>query len=115
MSFLSDIKTIILGAGLAVETSFFSEDPPDTYAVITPMIDDLADYADDLPQKEVCEARISVFTKSNYTSIKNSLTRAFLSAGWTITDRRYIEFDPKTGYHHYNIDVENVYEYEMEE
>ncbi|MBQ3265064.1 MAG: hypothetical protein IJH07_04740 [Ruminococcus sp.] len=115
MSFLSDIKAIIQDAGVPVATSFFDEEPPDTYAVITSMIDDLAAYADDLPQKEVCEARISVFTKRNYTSIKNSLTRAFLSAGFTITDRRYIEFDPKTGYHHYNIDVENVYEYEMEE
>ena len=35
-----------------------------------------------------------------------------LTAGFTITDRRYIAHEDDTGYHHYAIDVAKEYEQE---
>ena len=61
---------------------------------------------------ETQEARLSLFTKGSYTKLKNSLVRALLGADFYITDRRYIGFETETGYHHYAIDVAQIYELE---
>ena len=58
------------------------------------------------------EARLSLFTKGSYTKLKNDLVRALLGADFYITDRRYIGFETETGYHHYAIDVAQIYELE---
>lgn len=58
------------------------------------------------------EARLSLFTKGSYTKLKNDLVRALLGADFYITDRRYIGFEAETGYHHYAIDVAQIYELE---
>ena len=38
---------------------------------------------------------------------------ALLGADFYITDRRYIGFETETGYHHYAIDVAQIYELEV--
>ena len=43
---------------------------------------------------------------------KKQLSKALLSADFTITDRRYIGHEDDTGYHHYAIDVAKTYETE---
>ena len=48
----------------------------------------------------------------NYTKLKNALVRALLGADFYITDRRYIGFETETGYHHYAIDVAQIYDLE---
>ena len=58
------------------------------------------------------EARLSLFSKGNYTKIKNGIVRSLLASDFTITDRRYIERENDTGYHHYAIDVAKSYELE---
>ena len=44
--------------------------------------------------------------------LKNDIVNAFLKAEYTITNRQYIGYETDTGYHHYNIDVDNYYEME---
>lgn len=69
-------------------------------------------HADNAPGCETQEARLSLFTKGSYTKLKNALVRALLGADFYITDRRYIGFETETGYHHYAIDVAQIYELE---
>jgi hypothetical protein len=113
MSILEELNTLLTGMGLSVETGVFSGTPPDEYLVITPLTDTFDGYADDLPQQEIQEARLSLFSKGSYTARKNQIVRSLLENNFTVTDRRYIGHEDDTGYHHYAIDVAK--EYEMEE
>ena len=110
MSLLSDLRAIAECCGVPVETGVFSGKAPDTYLVITPLSDSFGLHADDTPVCETQEARLSLFTKGSYTQLKNNLVRALLGADFYITDRRYIGFETETGYHHYAIDVAQLYE-----
>ena len=114
MSILNELNLIADMCDIPVETGRFSGVPPDTYMVITPLIDLFEVHADNLPGYEVQEARLSLFVKGNYTTIKNTIVRTLLGADFTITDRRYIGHEDDTGYHHYAIDVAKSYEFQLE-
>ena len=109
MSLLSELTKIAEGCGLPVETGVFSGTPPEEYMVITPMAESFGLHADNLPEYETQEARLSLFSKGSYTKRKNAVVRALLGADFTITDRRYIGHEDDTGYHHYAIDVAKLY------
>lgn len=109
MSLLSELTDIAEGCGLPVETGVFSGEPPKEYLVITPMADTFALHADNLPEFETQEARLSLFSKGSYTQRKEQLSKALLTADFVITDRRYIGHEDDTGYHHYAIDVAKLY------
>ena len=111
MSLLEKLNNLIAGCGLPVETGVFSETAPDAYVVITPLSDTFGAFADNRPQADTQEARLSVYDKGNYTAKKNSIARALLGADFTITDRRFIEREDDTGYFHYAIDVAKTYEW----
>ena len=104
MSLLSDLQTIAEHCGVPVETGVFSGKAP--------LSDNFELHADNAPGCETQEARLSLFTKGSYTKLKNALVRALLGADFYITDRRYIGFETETGYHHYAIDVAQIYELE---
>ena len=112
MSLLSELKIVIEAVGLPVETGVFSDEPPDEYVVVTPLADTYELHADNLPGYETQEARLSLFSKGNYTAIKDTLVRALLGADFCITDRRYIDHEDDTGYHHYAIDVAKLFRLE---
>lgn len=113
MSLLSELTQIAQGMELPVETGVFSDTPPEEYLVITPVADTFSLHADNHPEYETQEARLSVYAKGSYTKWKNQLIRALLGADFTITDRRYIGHEDDTGYHHYAIDVAKLYELEV--
>ncbi|WP_423766769.1 hypothetical protein [Dehalococcoides mccartyi] len=102
----------LLSPLIPVETGIFSDTAPDRYLVITPLADTFELYTDDKPKNEIQEARLSLYDKGNYMSLKNQIVRALLDADFTITDRRYIGHEDDTGYHHYAIDVAKNYELE---
>ena len=112
MSLLSELNTIAESCGVPVETGVFSDAVPDTYLVLTPLSDSFDLHADNRPGIDTQEVRLSLFTKGSYTKLKNSLVRALLGADFYITDRRYIGYETETGYHHYAIDVAQIYELE---
>ena len=112
MSLLEELNTIIDGCGIPVETGVFSGSAPDAYVVITPLSDSFGAFADNRPQAEVSEARLSLYDKGNYTAKKNAIVRVLLGADFTITDRRFIEREDDTGYFHYVVDIEKCYELE---
>ena len=109
MSLLLELKTVIEAVGLPVETGVFSDEPPDEYVVVTPLADTYELHADNLPEYEIQEARLSLFSRGNYLKRKKQLSKALLAADFTITDRRYIGHEDDTGYHHYAIDVAKLY------
>lgn len=111
MSLLSELTNIANNMNLPVETGVFSGTPPDTYFVLTPITDALSLCADNEPNAEVQEVRVSLFCKGNYISIKNTFTRECLKADITVTDRRYIGHEDDTDFHHYAIDVAKSYEW----
>ena len=112
MSLLSELKIVIEAVGLPVETGVFSDEPPDEYVVVTPLADTYELHADNLPEYEIQEARLSLFSRGNYLKRKRQLSKALLAADFTITDRRYIGHEDDTGYHHYAIDVAKLYRLE---
>ena len=87
----------------------FSYKAPDEYVVLTPLSDTFEVHADNRPGFEVQEVRISLFSKGNYRLPKKQIVTALLNADFTITERRYIEHEDDTGYHHYAIDVAKNY------
>ena len=80
------------------------------YVVIVPLADTFDLAADNRPQVDVQEARLALYTKGNYYALRQNITDALFAADFTITDRRYIEFEADTGYHHYCVDVSKPYE-----
>ena len=112
MSLLSELKSIAEELNIKVETGVFSDTPPDEYIVLTPLADSFEMHCDNMPEYEIQEVRISIFTKGNYTALKNKFVTALLKADITITDRRYIGHEDDTGYHHYAVDTAKLYEME---
>lgn len=112
MSILTELKAMLEFVNLPVETGFFSGAPPDEYVVLTPLADSFGIFGDNKPLLDICEVRISLFSKNNYMTRKNQLVGLFLQADFLITDRRYLGYEFDTAYHHYVIDVAK--EYEME-
>jgi hypothetical protein len=98
--------------GIPVEIGVFTDKPPDEYVVITPMADVFEDFADDEPHFETQEVRISLFSKGNYQKRKNQIVKALLTAGITVTGRRYLGHEDDSQFHHYGIDVSKVYQWD---
>lgn len=113
MSILSELQEIFDSIGLKAETGYFSGKAPDEYIVVTPLSDNFELYTDNLPEAETQEVRLSLFSKHNYTQRKNQLVRLLLQADFSITERKYIGFEPDTKYHHYAIDCNKYYETEQ--
>lgn len=109
MSLLAEIKSIAKGLNIRVETGAFSDKAPDEYTVLTPLSDGFEMHCDNLPEYEIQEVRISIFSKGNYTALKYKLTASIFKADISITDRRYIGHEDDTGYHHYAVDTAKSY------
>ncbi len=96
MSILANINTAVSTLDISIETSVFSDAVPDEYVVITPLADSYELHADNAPGFETQEARLSLFSKGNYMKRKKQLSKALLSADFTITDRRYTDvYEPE--------------------
>ncbi len=112
MSLLAELNVLADELDIPVETGVFTGTAPDEYLVLTPLVDSFALHADNRPQYDVQEVRISLYAKGNYVERRDQIVRALLAAEITITDRRYIGHEDDTGYFHYAIDVAKPYEME---
>jgi hypothetical protein len=108
MSILSELKTVV-SVFCPVETGVFSDTPPETYAVLTPLADSFPLSGDDMPLAEVCNVRISVFTKNNYISLVRNIVKQLLQNGFTITGRQYIGREDDIGFFNAAVDVAKEY------
>ena len=115
MNILSEVKELLSSLNIPIETGVFSKEAPNEYIVLVPLSDSYPLNADDMPQTDLQEVRITVFTKSNYIKLKNRIIGRLLSNFFYINDRRYNGYDTDAGYHQYTIDVAKTYEIEQEE
>ena len=109
MSVLQELNAIVESAGLPVETGVFSGAAPDEYVVLTPISEHFELFADNAPGMNVEEARLSLFSKGNYNEKKRLLVRLLMTAGFLVTERRYVGYEEETGYHSFAIDVAKEY------
>ena len=109
MSMLEELNTLVTSAGLPVETGIFSTVAPYEYVVITPISEHFELYSDNAPGMNIEEARVSLYSKGNYGAKKRQLVRLLLTAGFLVSERRYIGLEEDTGYHHFAIDVAKEY------
>ena len=65
MSILSETKAIIESLNIPVETGVFKNIAPETYIVLVPLADSYPLSADDKPEVDYQELRISLFSKGN--------------------------------------------------
>ena len=109
MSILSELMAVAEALGIPAETTAFSEPAPDCYLVLTPIVDTFPLFGDNEPIIDVTEVRLSLYCKGNFLQVKRELIAELLDCGFTITDRRYIGFEPDAKYHHIAIDVAKYY------
>lgn len=89
------------------------ENPTDSsvnkkYIVIIPTSDNFDLYADDKPLECTEEAELALYCNGNYLAFRDKVTELLIAADITIKDRRYLEYEQDTGYHHYIIEVAGV-------
>ncbi len=108
MSLLAILKSICDELSIPSETSIFKSPAPDKFIVFTPLVDTFDLYANNKPNVDIEEVRISYFDKGNYLEGKKKIEKAVIDAEITITDRRYLGHEDDTGYHHYAIDVAKI-------
>ena len=70
MSLLSELNAIAESCGVPVETGVFSDAVPDTYLVLTPLSDTFDLHADNRPDIDTQEVRLSLFTKGSYLDLR---------------------------------------------
>ena len=104
---------VLLSEYAPVETGVFSDEAPDNYFIVTPLTDTFELFGDNRPEYETQEARISIFSKYSYLTLKYSVISALLADNFTITERRYIGREDETGYFHYVIDTAKLYPIEV--
>lgn len=81
------------------------------YIVLIPIADSFPVYANNRPIAEVNEMELAVYIKGNYLDLIDKILKQLITAELTITDRRYVEYEAATKFHHYAIDVavENLF------
>ena len=109
LSILAELKGICQRLAIPVQTAAFQKTPPGTFIVLIPMTESFPEHADDEPQLNQPEVRLSLYTKGSYTGLADTLVRELLRSDFTVVNRQYIEYETDTGYHHYEIDVTKVY------
>jgi len=75
------------------------------YITLIPLYDEFDVYADNKPVIDIKEVQLAIYKKANYIELVEQITRLLIEAGFTITNRKYIEYEEDTKLHHYVIDV----------
>jgi hypothetical protein len=114
MSILSETKAIIESLNIPVETGVFKNIAPETYIVLVPLADSYPLSADDKPEVDYQELRISLFSKGNYMRVKNEIVKKLIDNSFYVTERRFNGFDTGSGYYQYSIDIAKNYLFKEE-
>lgn len=114
MNILAETRTMLSPLGVPIETGVFKNKASVEYIVLTPLSDIYPLSADNFPQTDVQELRITLYTKNNYLKLKNKIVKRLLQSDFTITARWYGGYETDTGYHQYTIDVTKNYDIEEE-
>ena len=83
MMLLEKLISLFSQLDVPIETGIFSGQAPEQYIVLIPVTSTYELYADNLPKQDIEEVRISIYSKSNYLSIKRNLEKLLLVNGLT--------------------------------
>lgn len=110
MSLMSDLITIMAELQIPTQVGDFQSTGaiPDMYAVILPLIDDF-EAADDMPDIDVEQVSIELYSKGDWHSTVKSIRTKALAAGMYPSLSRYITRETDTRYFHYSITLEKNY------
>ena len=97
--------------GITVSVNENIDKNSESYATIIPLYDGLYVFADNKPSIEVSEIELAVYSKGNYLKLVKDISTLLIDSGFTITSRRYIEYEKDTKLHHYIIDVAMEFSY----
>ncbi len=75
------------------------------YIVMKPVQEDFIAYADNKPNMEVVQAELSLYSKENFIDLAREITNTLIEAGFTIKNRKYMDYNQETKLHHYVIYV----------
>ena len=106
---LEDLTALLEGLQVPFATGHFGDKPSDSYVVIIPLADSYEHHADNMPQVDMQEVRLALYSKDNFYPMRDNICKALHNANFTITDRRYIGYEADTKYHHVAIDVQKHY------
>ena len=109
MNILEDLTSLLGGLNIPFATGHYSDTPSDSYVVIIPLADTYELAADNMPQADVQEVQLALYSKNNYYPLRDRICKALHQTGFTITDRQYIGYETDTGYHHTAVDVQKHY------
>ncbi len=109
---LSELNALLDEVKVPVETGYFSSKAPAQYAVLTPLTEDFELFADNTPQIDTQQVRLTLYAKGNYLYLRRIILQRLLAENFTITSRNYIQYDRDSGYHQYAIDVAKTYRWE---
>lgn len=115
MMLLEKLISLFSQLDVPIETGIFSGQASEQYIVLIPVTSTYELYADNLPEQDIEEVRISIYSKTNYLSIKRILEKILLKNGLTITERRYNGYEKESKYHHFTIDVADHFNIEEEQ
>lgn len=105
---LTQLTHIAQRLGIPSAVGVFPQSPaPDTFVVFTPISELFEFHADNTPQVDTSEVRLSLYTTHNYLKLAERLTQAVLDADLTVSARRYVGFEADTGYHHWALDIQH--------
>lgn len=110
MNILEELITLLSTLGIKIETGVIKNDSENSFIVLVPLADTFKLNANDAPNYNYEEVRITIFSKNNYLKLKNSIINLLLANYFYITQRIYNGYETKTGYYEYTIDVAKNYE-----
>ena len=93
MNILSELNTVLASLNIPIETGIFKSKAPDTYIVLVPINDSYPLHSDDYPQVDYQECRITLYSKANYTKLKNRISKILLSNFFYITESMIESFN----------------------
>lgn len=109
MNILTELNNLLSTLKIPIETGVFKDKAPNSYLVLVPLTDTYPLNADDKPQVDYQECRITIFSKENYLKIKRDISTLVLANDFYISSRTYNGYDAGSGYYQYSIDVAKNY------
>lgn len=111
MSIYELIKNTLEPLNISVTVNENIDKSVEQYVTMIPLYDGFDVFADNKPVMDFSEVELAVYSKGNYLKLVKDITALLIDEGFTITNRRYIEYEKDTKLHHYIIDVAMEFTY----
>lgn len=111
MSIFELITNTLKPLGIPVAMAENTDKQLNNYIVMKPVQEDFIAYADNKPNMEVVQAEISLYSKENFIDLAREITSILLEAGFTIKNRKYMDYNQEARLHHYVIYVAMEFSY----